>query len=99
MIGLTKRQSAVLAFIRAYMAEHQIAPSFEEMAAGLGSSSRGHLHNILATIEERGFITRIPGRARSIRLIEPGDLAQFSDDALIAELRRRRIRVTVGGGA
>ncbi len=89
MTGLTKRQAELLKFLRAYMAEWGMSPSYEEMCAALGAASRARMNELVRALEERGYVTRIPNRARSIKLVEPGALVQFSSEALRAELRRR----------
>lgn len=67
--GMTARQSALLVFLRGYIARHGIAPTFEEMKSGLGLASKAGIHRMITGLEERGFLTHAPRRARSIRLV------------------------------
>lgn len=67
--GLTKRQADALGFIRNYHAEHGITPTYSEIMDALGLASKSGVNRIVVGIEERGFIRRLPGRARSIALV------------------------------
>jgi SOS-response transcriptional repressor LexA len=64
--GLTIRQRDVLNFILAHNKEHGVAPSIREIARGVGIKSPGRISVILRILAERDYITRLPGRARSI---------------------------------
>jgi repressor LexA len=68
--GLTERQSALLAFIRAYDKAHGYTPSYDEMKVGMGYRSKDSIFRLITGLEERGFVLRIPGRARCVRLAE-----------------------------
>lgn len=67
--GMTARQRALLVFLRFYIGRHGIAPTFEEMKSGLGLASKAGVHRMICGLEERGFLTHAPRRARSIRLV------------------------------
>ena len=67
--GMTARQRALLVFLRFYIDRHGIAPTFEEMKSGLGLASKAGIHRMITGLEERGFLTHAPRRARSIRLV------------------------------
>lgn len=67
--GLTKRQRDLLLFIRSYVGKNGIVPSFDEMKEALGLASKSGIHRLISALEERGFIRRIPGRARAITLV------------------------------
>jgi repressor LexA len=69
MIGLTPRQSRALAFIKTYASAKGYAPTFDEIAGGLGLSGRSGVHRIVAGLEARGAIRRISGRARAIEIV------------------------------
>lgn len=66
--GLTERQAEALAFIRSYSAERGVTPTFSEIMNELGLHSKAGVHRILTALEERGFIERMPKRARAISL-------------------------------
>lgn len=67
--GLTKRQADALGFIRDYHAKHGITPTFAEIMEALDLASKSQVADAIGRLEDRGFITRIPHRARSIALI------------------------------
>lgn len=68
--NLTARQREVLEFLRSYADEHHGAsPTYREIQRGLGLSSVSRIAGIIAALEERGFIVRIEGRTRSLRII------------------------------
>lgn len=66
--GLTKCQLKLFLFIRRYIAEYGVAPSFDEMMAEMDLASKSGIHRLLSALEERGHIYRIPNKARSIQL-------------------------------
>lgn len=66
--GLTARQRELLSFIRKYLGEHGIVPSFDEMKDALGLASKSGIHRMIEALVERGYIERMPGRARAITL-------------------------------
>lgn len=67
---MTKRQKDVLDFIQAFWKEHGYAPSYEAIKSGVGLSSKSHIARIVVALTERGFITRCPRKARSIRVVQ-----------------------------
>lgn len=104
MMGLTRRQRDLLDFIGAYMATENVAPSFEEMRTGLGLKSKSGIHRLIDSLEERGFVQRLPNRARAIEVLEtprpilvarevPRPLIAGSTDEMVAELRIRGFHV------
>ena len=68
-IGLTRRQLLLLNFIRQFMLNHGVGPTFVEMKDALGLKSNAPVAGILKKLEERGKIRRIPAHARAIELI------------------------------
>lgn len=78
---LTQRQLQLLRFIHAYMQEHGVPPSFEEMRAALGLRSKSGIHRLISALEERGHIRRLPYRARALEVVRPPlELAGEEDD-------------------
>ncbi len=68
---LTQRQLQLLRFIHAYMREHGVPPSFEEMRHALGLRSKSGIHRLISGLEERGYIRRLAYRARAIEVLRP----------------------------
>lgn len=69
MYSLTEKQSQLLQFIRAYMAEKNVAPSCEEMRVHMGVGAKSGIHRLLVALEDRGHIQRLKHHARAIRLL------------------------------
>jgi Mn-dependent DtxR family transcriptional regulator len=68
----TRLQGQYLAYIRAYTVIHRRSPAEAEMAQFFGVTPPS-VHQMVLTLERRGFIARTPGVARSIRLLVPPD--------------------------
>lgn len=85
--GVTERQSAVLVVIEDEIAAGKAAPNTVELARATGYST-GEIARILDALEYMGYITRIQGRRRNIRLCSPS-VRMAPDDHLVAELTRR----------
>jgi SOS-response transcriptional repressor LexA len=84
--SMTRRQAELLRFIESYLAAHQgVAPSLDEMRAGLGFNARSSVHRLLVRLEERGHIVRRRGaRAIEIDRVTVAGL-QASVDRLVAQ--------------
>lgn len=66
--GLTRRQHELLRFIISYTGRSGISPSYDEMVEALGLASKSGVFRLVNALEERGYIDRIPDRARAISL-------------------------------
>lgn len=66
---LTPRQSQVLAFIEQHVATHGFAPSVAEIARAFGLASPNGVAKHLAALEQKGWLTVAPGKARGLRLV------------------------------
>jgi SOS-response transcriptional repressor LexA len=71
MIGLTRRQQNCLAFLKQYIADKGIPPSFDEIKDFMGLRSKSGIHRLINSLEERGLIRRLRNRARAIEIIDP----------------------------
>jgi repressor LexA len=67
---LTRRQRDILAFIESFLETQGYSPALEEIARHFGISSLNGVYKHLRVLEERGFISRMSNRARSIRLVK-----------------------------
>jgi len=70
---LTRKQKELLFLIRDRMAEEGVPPSFDEMKAALGLRSKSGIHRLITGLEERGFIKRLPHRARALEILRMPD--------------------------
>jgi len=97
---LTKKQSELLRFIHERLQEAGVPPSFDEMKDALDLRSKSGIHRLIMALEERGFIRRLPNRARALevlRLPESATVAapraqKFSPSVIEGNLGRVRPR-------
>jgi repressor LexA len=66
---LTKKQSELLRFIHERLKETGVPPSFDEMKEALDLRSKSGIHRLIIALEERGFIRRLPNRARALEVL------------------------------
>src|SRR5690554_5643536 len=66
---LTRKQHDLLLFIHERLKESGIPPSFDEMKDALGLSSKSGIHRLIKALDERGFIRRLPNRARALEVV------------------------------
>jgi repressor LexA len=66
---LTRKQHELITFIQNRLEESGISPSFEEMKEALDLKSKSGVHRLISALEERGFIRRLPNRARALEVI------------------------------
>ncbi|MCB1426744.1 MAG: transcriptional repressor LexA [Zhengella sp.] len=66
---LTRKQHELLLFIHERLKETGIPPSFDEMKDALELASKSGIHRLITALEERGFIRRLPNRARALEVI------------------------------
>lgn len=70
---LTRKQHELLRFIQSRLEESGISPSFEEMKEALDLKSKSGVHRLISALEERGFIRRLPNRARALEVLRQPD--------------------------
>lgn len=74
---LTRKQIELLEFIQKRMARDGVPPSFDEMKVALDLRSKSGIHRLVTALEERGFIRRLPHRARALEILRlPDTLAK-----------------------
>lgn len=67
---LTAKQHELIRFIQERLEETGISPSFEEMKEALDLKSKSGVHRLISALEERGFIRRLPNRARALEVLK-----------------------------
>ncbi|MEM8651183.1 MAG: transcriptional repressor LexA [Pseudomonadota bacterium] len=67
---LTRKQQALLQFIHERLQSEGVPPSFDEMKDALELKSKSGIHRLITALEERGFIRRLPNRARALEVIK-----------------------------
>ena len=66
---LTAKQQQLLRFIQTRLDADGVSPSFEEMKEALDLKSKSGVHRLINALEERGFIRRLPNRARALEIV------------------------------
>jgi len=72
---LTRKQYELLRFINERLKEAGVPPSFDEMKDALDLRSKSGINRLITALEERGFIRRLPNRARAIEVIKLPELS------------------------
>lgn len=67
---LTKKQHELICFIADRLADTGVSPSFEEMKDALDLKSKSGVHRLISALEERGFLRRLPNRARALEVVK-----------------------------
>lgn len=67
---LTRKQHELICFIADRLAETGVSPSFEEMKEALDLKSKSGVHRLISALEERGFLRRLPNRARALEVLK-----------------------------
>ena len=89
---LTRKQHELIRYIQAKLEETGVSPSFEEMKEALDLKSKSGVHRLISALEERGFIRRLPNRARALEVLkQPEDVsnkAPTGTSGTVVELKR-----------
>ena len=88
---LTRKQLELLLFINERLKETGVPPSFDEMKDALDLRSKSGIHRLITALEERGFIRRLPNRARALEVIRLPEAASPT----VSTLRQRGFRPNV----
>lgn len=70
---LTSKQKELLLFIHERIKANGVSPSFDEMKEALNLASKSGIHRLIVALEERGFIRRLPNRARALEVLKMPD--------------------------
>ncbi|HWL04367.1 MAG TPA: transcriptional repressor LexA [Xanthobacteraceae bacterium] len=98
---LTRKQAELLRFIHERLKEAGVPPSFDEMKDALDLRSKSGIHRLITALEERGFIRRLPNRARAIEVIKlpesatPARARGFTPSVIEGNLGRNRAAAAV----
>ncbi|MFO1034786.1 MAG: transcriptional repressor LexA [Hyphomicrobiales bacterium] len=95
---LTRKQLELLLFIDRRLKEEGVPPSFEEMKDALDLQSKSGVHRLIVALEERGFIRRMPNRARALEVLKLPDAhnpaiakkGNFKPNVIAGDLGRSR---------
>ncbi|MDE2579211.1 MAG: transcriptional repressor LexA [Hyphomicrobiales bacterium] len=105
---LTRKQSELLRFIHERLKETGVPPSFDEMKDALDLRSKSGIHRLIMALEERGFIRRLPNRARALEVLRlpesatpggaPARSGKFSPSVIEGNLGRIRAPAVADDG-
>jgi repressor LexA len=84
---MTSKQQELLSFIHRRLEEGGVSPSFEEMKDALDLRSKSGIHRLISALEERGFIRRLPNRARALEVLKFPDGMEKSGKPVVAPAR------------
>lgn len=90
---LTEKQYNLLMYINKINKEKGQCPSFDEMKETIGLRSKSGIHALISSLEERGFIKKLPHKARSLEVIR---LPKFKPQSVIEEEKKREESVRNG---
>jgi len=99
---LTRKQHELLRYINERLKESGVPPSFDEMKEALNLRSKSGIHRLITALEERGFIRRLPNRARALEIVRLPESStpaparpsgRFSPSVIEGNLGRLRPRV------
>ena len=77
---LTKKQHELLVFLEKRISQSGITPSFEEMKNKVGLKSKSGIHRLISALEDRGFIKKLPFKARAIEILKHPNIKQKTLD-------------------
>ena len=95
---LTMKQKELLLYIDEHLKRHGVSPSFDEMKDALRLKSKSGIHRLITALEERGFIRRLPNRARALEVLRlpessrlaphrPGEAGAFAPNVIEGKFR------------
>ena len=93
---LTKKQTELLLFINDRLNKDGVSPSFEEMKEALNLQSKSGIHRLITGLEERGFIRRLPHRARALEVLRLPESAGRKPTPTVVADQEERGRVVQG---
>ena len=73
---LTSKQNELLLFINERLQKDGVSPSFDEMKDALNLASKSGIHRLISALEERGFLRRLPHRARALEVVKLPNLQE-----------------------
>jgi repressor LexA len=87
---LTRKQHELLVFIDERLNRDGVSPSFDEMKEALGLKSKSGIHRLITALEERGFIRRLPHRARALEVLKVPESTKPAKSAPVRGTERTR---------
>ena len=93
---LTKKQNGLLLFIKDYIERHGFGPTYAEMSDAIGMRSIGPSQYIFNQLAELGYVIRLHGKARAVRVLRmPGDLVENKDYAARVGATKKDVQAAI----
>ena len=94
---LTKKQHELLLFLEEKIAQSGVSPSFEEMKNKVGLKSKSGIHRLISALEDRGFIKKLPFKARAIEILKSPNIKSKPSDHKPDTLDKQVVELPVVG--
>jgi len=94
---LTKKQHQLFLFLEERISQSGVTPSFEEMKNKVGLKSKSGIHRLISALEERGFIKKLPFKARAIEILKSPNIKSNSSDQKPDTLDKQVVELPVVG--
>jgi len=94
---LTKKQHELLLFLEERIGQSGVTPSFEEMKNKVGLKSKSGIHRLISALEDRGFIKKLPFKARAIEILKSSNIRSESSENKDNTLDKHIVELPVVG--
>ena len=94
---LTKKQHELLWFLEEKISQTGVTPSFEEMMKNVGLKSKSGIHRLISALEERGFIKKLPFKARAIEILKLPDFKKKPSDETVKAINDHVVELPLVG--
>ena len=94
---LTKKQHELLLFLEERISQSGVTPSFEEMKNKVGLKSKSGIHRLISALEDRGFIKKLPFKARAIEILKSPNIKSKPSDHKPDTLDKQVVELPVVG--
>ena len=94
---LTKKQHELLLFLEERISQSGVTPSFEEMKNKVGLKSKSGIHRLISALEDRGFIKKLPFKARAIEIVKSSNIRSKSSDNKTDTLDKNIVELPIVG--
>ena len=94
---LTKKQHELLVFLEERISLTGVTPSFEEMKKKVGLKSKSGIHRLISALEDRGFIKKLPFKARAIEILKLPNIKPQSFNNKANEVDKNIVELPIAG--
>ena len=94
---LTKKQRELLLFLEERISQSGVTPSFEEMKKKVGLKSKSGIHRLISALEDRGFIKKLPFKARAIEILKLPNIKQKPSNDRVKTINEHIVELPLVG--